>query len=118
MYPLDEVKTTFITDKGNFYYRVMPFEIKKCRSHLPKIDGSNDMMAKSSQDEQHCKVLGKIFDVLRKHRLKLNLEKYSFGVQAGKFLGYMLTRRGIKANPNKCAIVINMRSLRSVKEVQ
>ncbi|RDY07983.1 hypothetical protein CR513_07838, partial [Mucuna pruriens] len=36
----------------------------------------------------------------------------------GMFLGYMLTRRDIKANPDKCEAVINMRSLGSVKEVQ
>ncbi|RDX86488.1 Retrovirus-related Pol polyprotein from transposon opus, partial [Mucuna pruriens] len=76
------------------------------------------MVAKSAQDEQHCEVLTRIFDVLRKHKLKLNLEKCSFGVQARKFLGYLLTIRGIKANPNKCEVIINMWSPRSVKEAK
>ncbi|RDX77150.1 hypothetical protein CR513_42774, partial [Mucuna pruriens] len=99
-------------------------QAKKCRSHLPEIDGLsvqglgkvyvNDMVAKSPQDEQHYEVLNRIFDVLRKHRLKLNLEKCSFNVQVGKFLGYMLTWRGIKANLDKCEVVINMRSSRSL----
>jgi len=41
-----------------------------------------------------------------------------FGVEAGKFLGFLLTERGIKANPEKCATILAMRSLISVKEVQ
>ena len=41
-----------------------------------------------------------------------------FGVEAGKFLGFLLTERGIKVNPEKCAAIINMRSFISVKEVQ
>ncbi|RDX78272.1 Retrovirus-related Pol polyprotein from transposon opus, partial [Mucuna pruriens] len=55
--------------------------------------------------------------VLKKHKLKLNLEKCSFGIHADKFLGFMLTRRGIEANPKKCEAMINMRSPISVKEV-
>jgi len=39
-------------------------------------------------------------------------------VEAGKFLGFMLTERGIEANPDKCAAIIAMRSPTSVKEVQ
>ena len=53
-----------------------------------------------------------------KYRLKLNPEKCVFGVEAGKFLGFMLTKRGIEANPDKCAAIIAMRSPTSVKEVQ
>jgi len=41
-----------------------------------------------------------------------------FGVEAGKFLGLLLTERGIKANPEKCVAIIAMRSPISVKEVQ
>ena len=41
-----------------------------------------------------------------------------FGVQAGKFLGFLLTKIGIKAKPDKCAVIIGMRSPVNVKEVQ
>ncbi|GAU38036.1 hypothetical protein TSUD_274380 [Trifolium subterraneum] len=50
--------------------------------------------------------------------MRLNPAKCSFGVQAGKFLGFLLTHRGIEANPDKCQAIINMRSPTSVKEVQ
>jgi len=49
--------------------------------------------------------------------LKLNPNKCVFGVEDGKFLGFLLTERGIEANPDKCAAIIGMRSLTNVKEV-
>ncbi|RDX60498.1 hypothetical protein CR513_61357, partial [Mucuna pruriens] len=64
---------------------------------------------------QHC---DKVFEVLKKHKFKLNSEKCSFGVQAGKFLDFILTRSGIEANLEKCEVVNNMRSPMSIKEVQ
>ena len=48
----------------------------------------------------------------------MNPEKCVFGVEAGKFLGFLLTERGIEANPEKCVVIIAMRSPISVKEVQ
>ena len=59
-----------------------------------------------------------MFTTIAKYRLKLNPEKCVFRVEAGKFLGFMLTERGIEANLDKCAAIIAMRSPASVKEVQ
>ncbi|RDX62654.1 Tf2-9, partial [Mucuna pruriens] len=78
----------------------------------------DDMVVKSETANEHCKALERVFKVLRKHQLRLNPEKCSFGVQAGKILGFMLTERGIEANPDKCQAVIGMRSPRSIREVQ
>jgi len=58
-----------------------------------------------------------LFATIAKYRLKLNPEKCVFGVEAGKFLGFMLTDRGIEANPDKCAAILAMKSPASVKEV-
>ena len=41
-----------------------------------------------------------------------------FGVEVGKFFGFLLTETGIKANPEKCAAIIGMRSPVNVKEIQ
>ena len=57
-------------------------------------------------------------ETIAKFRLKLNPEKCIFGVEAGKFLGFLLTERGIEANPDKCAAILAMRSPTTVKEVQ
>ncbi|RDX68883.1 Retrovirus-related Pol polyprotein from transposon 17.6, partial [Mucuna pruriens] len=78
----------------------------------------DDMVVKSTIVSEHCSALERVFGVLRRHQLKLNPEKCSFGVQARRFLGFMLTERGIEANPKKCQAVINMRSPQSIKEVQ
>ena len=50
--------------------------------------------------------------------MRLNPEKCTFGVGGGKFLGFMITHRGIEANPDKCDVVVHMQSPTNVKEVQ
>jgi len=76
------------------------------------------MMVTSHERGQHAADLEELFATISKYRLKLNPEKCVFGVEAGKFLRFMLTERGIEANPDKCAAIIAMRSPTSVKEVQ
>ncbi|RDX92245.1 Retrovirus-related Pol polyprotein from transposon opus, partial [Mucuna pruriens] len=76
------------------------------------------MAMKSMMANEHCSTLDRVFKIRRKHQLKLNSEKCSFDVQAGKFLGFMPTKRGIKANSKKFQAVMNMRSPESMKEVQ
>ncbi|XP_020222111.1 uncharacterized protein LOC109804692 [Cajanus cajan] len=62
--------------------------------------------------------LAEIFGELRKHNMRLNPEKCTFGVKGGKFLGFMLSVRGIEANRDKCRAVLNMRSPSNLKEMQ
>ena len=59
-----------------------------------------------------------IFEILRKYKLHLNASKCSFGVRSGKFLGYMVTHRGIEVNPDQIKAINNLRSPRNPKEVQ
>jgi len=49
--------------------------------------------------------------------MRLNLEKCVFGMEGETFLGFMLTHREIEANPNKCQAIVEMRSLKNVKEI-
>ena len=56
------------------------------------------MVVKSKVVFEHLGDLGDIFDVLRRHKLCLNASKCSFDVGSGKFLGYMVTHRGIEVN--------------------
>ena len=44
--------------------------------------------------------------------------KCVFAIEDGKLLGFMLTYRGIKANPDKCQAILEMKSLTSMKDVQ
>ena len=75
------------------------------------------MVVKSKQEARHVEELRGVFKVLRQHKLRLNAEKYTFGVGAGKFLGYLITNRGIEANPDQIEAV-NLRLLSNPKEVQ
>ncbi|RDX71669.1 hypothetical protein CR513_48943, partial [Mucuna pruriens] len=116
MHPQDEQKTTFITNDGAFCYRVMPFGLKNAGATYQRLMDKifqgvmgtdvevyvDDMVVKSQGVAEHCEALRRVFRILRKHKLRLNPDKCSFGVRAGKFLGFMLTKRGIEANPEKC----------------
>ncbi|XP_075675251.1 uncharacterized protein LOC142644548 [Castanea sativa] len=56
------------------------------------------MVVKSKVVSEHVGDLRNIFEILRKHKLRLNASKCPFGVKSGKFLGYMVTHHGIKVN--------------------
>ena len=111
----DLENTSFITPIGNYHYKVMPCGLKNVGSTYQRIMtrmfepqlGKNievyidDMVVKSRVVFEHVKDLINIFEILRKHKLRLNASKCSFGVGSGKFLGYMVTYRGIEVNPDK-----------------
>uniref|UniRef100_A0A151UDK5 Retrovirus-related Pol polyprotein from transposon 17.6 n=1 Tax=Cajanus cajan TaxID=3821 RepID=A0A151UDK5_CAJCA len=78
----------------------------------------DDMVVKTTSAEAHAAELAEAFSQIRKHNMRLNPEKCIFGVQGGKFLGFMITNRGIEANPEKCKAIIQMQSPQTIKEVQ
>ena len=82
------------------YQRMMTkiFEPQLGRSIEVYID---DIVVKSKLVSEHVGDLTNIFEILRKHKLRLNASKCSFGVGSGKFLGYMVTHRGIEVNPDQ-----------------
>ena len=61
----------------------------------------DDMVVKSKIESEHVNDLENIFGILRRHKLRLNASKCSFGVGSGKFLGYMVTYRGIEVNSDQ-----------------
>ena len=77
----------------------------------------NDMVVKSKMVSKHLGDLRAIFEVLRNYKLRLNASKCSFSVGSGKFLGYMVTHRGIEVNPDQIKAINNLQSLRNPKEV-
>ena len=58
------------------------------------------MVVKIKAESEHINDPENIFGILREHKLRLNASKYSFGVESRKFLGYMVTHRGIEVNPD------------------
>ena len=99
------------------YQRMMTRMFRDKIGHTAKVH-INDMVVKSKQEAWHVKDLQGVFEILRKHRLRLNAEKCAFGVGAGKFLGYLITSRGIEVNPYQIEAVKRLRSSSNLKEVQ
>ena len=77
----------------------------------------NDMLVKSLDEEKHLDGLQETFDTLRRYNMKLNPSKCAFGVSSGKFLGFMVSHRGIKVNLDKIQAILNMEPPRNIKEV-
>lgn len=61
----------------------------------------DDMITKSEELAEHILHLEETFELLKRYIMKLNPEKCAFGVCSGKFLGFMVSHRGIEANPKK-----------------
>ena len=78
------------------------------------IDG---MLIKSRSLDNHLADLKDNFIIMKNNKVRINLAKYVFEVTVGKFLGFMLTKRGIKVNLTKCKAILEMRSLTIVKYV-
>ena len=128
----DQEKTTFVTLVGNYHYKVMPFGLKNAGSTYQRMMtktfepqlGRNvevyidDMVVKSKLVSEHVGDLTSIFEILREHKLHLNASKCSFGVGLGKFLGYMVTHRGIEVNLDQIKAINNLQPPRNPKEVQ
>ncbi|XP_059436575.1 uncharacterized protein LOC132169575 [Corylus avellana] len=132
MHPSDQEKTAFITDRGLYCYKVMPFGLKNAGATYQRLVnrmfqeqiGKNmevyvdDMLVKSKLQMDHVTDLQEAFKTLKRFKMKLNPTKCAFGVSSGKFLGYMVSSRGIEANPEKIQAVLDMQSPKNVKQVQ
>ena len=120
----DQEKTAFVTPIENYHYKVMPFGLKNAGSTYQGMMtrmfesqlGKNieiyidDMVVKSKMVSEHVGDLRAIFEILRKYKLRLNAFKCSSGIGSGKFLGYMVTHRGIEVNPDQIKAINNLRS--------
>lgn len=75
----------------------------------------DDMLVKSIQAIEHIIDLGETFHTLQKHQMKLNPTKCTFGVSSRKFLGFLISHRGIEANPKKVKAILEMQPPRTTK---
>ena len=76
------------------------------------------MIVKSRREDYHLDDLKETFSTLRSYNMNLNPSKYAFGVMAGKFLGFMVSQKGIEVNPDKIQAIMKMAPPRNIKEVQ
>ena len=106
-----------LKNAGSTYQRMMTkmFEPQLGKNIEVYVD---DMVVKSKVVSEHVGDLVNIFGILRKHKLRLNASKCSFGVSSGKFLGYMVTHKGIEVNPDQIKAINGLQAPWNPKEVQ
>ena len=78
----------------------------------------DDMLVKSKDEANYLDDLKETFNTLCKYNMKLNPTKCVFTVALGKFLGFLVSRRGIEANLDKVKAIIEVKSTKTIKEVQ
>ena len=117
----DKDKTAFITRRGCFRYRVMPFGLTCAPSVFQRLMDLvlcgltyetclvylDDIIVFSKDFDTHLHRLREIFDRLRGANLKLHGKKCSFFRQRVDFLGHVRTKAGIEVQPEKIEVVQN-----------
>ena len=131
IYEIDKDHTSFITDRGLYCYKAMSFGLKNVGATYQRLVNMmfkdligktlevyvDDILVKSKMARDHVEHLGQMFEIFRKYRIKLNPLKCAFGVSSGKFLGFMVNKRRIEANPEKIKVLLEMNSPNKPKEV-
>ncbi|GKV15413.1 hypothetical protein SLEP1_g26207 [Rubroshorea leprosula] len=132
MAPEDKEKTAFYAGDEIYCYVMMTFGLKNAGATYQKMVtivfhaqiGKNlkvyvdDIMVKSLKAEDHLADLDETFNNLKKNRMRLNPAKCIFGVESEKFLGFMVSQRGIEVNPEKIKAIAEMEPPKSVKDIQ
>nr|CAN71500.1 hypothetical protein VITISV_007955 [Vitis vinifera] len=132
MSPADEEKTAFITPHDLYCYKVMPFGLKNAGATYQRLMTKifkplightvevyiDDIVVKGKTREEHVLHLQEVFHLLRKYDMKLNPSKYAFGVSVDKFLGFMVSQRGIEVSPDQVKAIMETPPPRSKKELQ
>jgi hypothetical protein len=125
-------KTTFNTPYVVFCYQVMPFDLKNTgatyQRMMPNCLGSqighniqvyiDDVVITTRKEESLISDLVETFDNLNMYKLKLNPTKFSFGVSVGQLLGFLVSARGIEANPEKIQAILTMGKPTKLHDVQ
>ena len=128
----DQERTSFVTSQGLFCYKVMPFRLKNVGATYQRLMNKmcahqigrniqvyvDDMLVKSLRENNHLDDLQETFNTLRSYNMKLNPSKCMFRVTVEKFLGFMVSQRGIEVNPEKIRAIMELGPPRTVKELQ
>ncbi|KAJ0454844.1 putative nucleotidyltransferase, Ribonuclease H [Helianthus annuus] len=128
----DEDKTAFRTPTGNYCYTKMPFGLRNAGSTYQKLMNDtfrgqisksveiymDDLVVMSMEEDTMLTDIERTFQTLRSVNMKLNPGKCSFGMEEGKFLGFIVTKDGFKVNPEKVQAIERMPSPASMKDMQ
>ena len=122
MVKADEENIAFITPFGAYCYTAMTFDLKNVGATYQRMMqecsadqiGRNahvyidDVVIKSNRQGDLLTDLAETFANLRRYKIKLNPDKCTFGVPTGQLLGYVMSKRGIEANPVKIDTIVRL----------
>jgi hypothetical protein len=128
----DHEKTAFITPFGAYCYTTMSFGLKNAGATYQRAiqacfkrklnknveDYVDDVVVKTRNSDTLIADLEEAFASLREYHWKLNPNKCVFGVPSGKLLGFIISHRGIEANPEKISAITSMKAPTRFKDVQ
>lgn len=128
----DRSKTTFTTPWGTFQYLRMPFGLLNAGSTFQRAMDfafrdligkiieiyQDDLTVFSKERSDHVKHLRSIFERCRKYGISLNPKKSVFGVDRGKLLGHIVSKEGIKIDPERIEAINRIPPPRNVKELK
>jgi hypothetical protein len=128
----DQLATSFITPFGMCCYITMLFELRnegatyqRCMNHVfgehigRTVEAYvDDIVVKTKRASDLLSDLETTFKCLRAKGMKLNPEKCVFGVPRGMLLGFIVSERGIEANPEKITAINSMGPIKDLKGVQ
>ena len=128
----DQEKTSFVTNQGLFCYKVRQFGLKNAGATYQRLMNKmfthqigrnvqvsvDDILVKSLHKNDHLDDLMETFNTFHSYNIKLNPNKCAFGVTAKKFLGFLVSQRGIEVNPEKIRAIMELEPPKMVKEVQ
>jgi hypothetical protein len=128
----DRKHTAFVTVDGLYCYIVMPYGLLNALPTFARAMNItlgdlvrdivevyvDDTVVKTRESNSLLENLAQVFDKLRATSTNLNPEKCVFGVSAGKLLGFLVSHRGIEANPDKMWAIVSMRPPARLKDVQ
>ncbi|GJW83446.1 reverse transcriptase domain-containing protein [Tanacetum coccineum] len=128
----DKDKTTFFIGEGVFCCQKMPFGLKNARATYQRLVDKvfhdqirrnseayvDDMVIKSTSEVDMLTDIKETLERFRSINMELNPKKCSFGVEEGSFLGHLITKQGIRANPSKVKAIIDVEQLKTLKDIQ
>jgi len=132
VHPDDQDKTAFTTPWGTFKYVKMPFGLKNSGATFQRemdiafskeihdflVFYLDDLTPFSKSDEEHLKHLRQIFMTCRKYGISLNPKKSLFGLEEGKLLGHIISKYGIRIDPERIRAILQIPYPRNIKELQ
>ena len=117
---------------GYFYVCQDSFWSNECKGHFPVchehflcggkdkfvVFYMDDITVYSRSDRKHIRHLEKVFLKSKKYGISLNPRKSNFALEEGKLLGHIISKDGIKIDPERIKEILKVEEPRSKKEVQ